>query len=203
MKSMLRAVLAFSFALSPLGCYSASDDHSDPGGNTDSNGGAGGASGSDGGSSAAGSNGGKGGTTSASGGTTSANGGSGDAGDGGSAGSSAGGSSSGNAGSAGTGGSTNACEIDSYTFAVSQTTSSCGFALRDLYDPTIVNVYFSVNGSQQPLCRHADSQGCELSGGYWWAGDEVALCDETCELLDVEGGYFVAVRGCETEFCSY
>ena len=75
--------------------------------------------------------------------------------------------------------------------------------MPDLYDPSVVTIYFTVGGGQQPLCRHADSQGCALSDGYWWAGDEIALCDETCGLLDTEGGSFVAVRGCETEYCSY
>ena len=111
-----------------------------------------------------------------------------------------GGSSAGSAGAGGSsGGSSNECSIDSYTFAVSGTTSSCGFALPDLYDPSIVTIYFSVGGSKQPICRHADSQGCALSDGYWWTGEKIALCDETCALLAVDGGRFFAERGCETE----
>lgn len=191
MKPLLRTAAILSVSLSSsltLGCYSASaNDESDESGTSGGNGGS-----SSGSAGANGSGGGSAGTTS------------GNAGRGGSNSGGSGGSSAGSAGAGGSsGGGPSECSIDSYTFAVSQTTSSCGFALPDLYDPTITTIYFTVGGSQQPICRHADSQGCALSDGYWWTGDEIALCDETCGLLDVEGGSFVAERGCETEYCSY
>jgi hypothetical protein len=208
MKSMFRAPFAIFVALSTFGCYSADGDD-DPGagsaGGREASGGSNGtgASDHDGGSGGLSGGGGRGGTTGSGGSGNAGAGGSTDQGGSGGGTANAGGASAGSSGASGAGGGTDECEIDSYTFAVSGTTSSCGFALRDLYDQSIVNVYFSVDGSQQPLCRHADSQGCALSGGFWWTGTELALCDETCGLLDVEGGFFVAVRGCEADYCSY
>ncbi len=205
MSRMHRVISAVSAALFAFGCYSADND--DEAG-TESTGGTE-AGGSTNGTGASNNDGGSGGVTSGSGqgGTagSSSFGGTGGAADQGGTGGSSGatGAAGSTAGSSGNAGGSNDCAIDSYTFAHSQTTSSCGFPLPDLYDQSVVTVYFTVSGSQQPLCRHADSQGCALSGGYWWAGNEIALCDETCELLDVEGGSFVAVRGCESEFCSY
>jgi hypothetical protein len=65
-----------------------------------------------------------------------------------------------------------------------------------------MNVYYSPSpGVMQKLCR-TDRTSCEQWKGWFFLGDEIGFCDETCSKID-EGpdSAFLVETGCPTTDC--
>ncbi len=76
------------------------------------------------------------------------------------------------------------------------TTSSCSFKVSSAIPRDRVNVLF---GGRR-LCRQG-SNNCTTRGGWFWFGDEVALCDATCLSWEDSGANLVLEAGCPSESC--
>lgn len=87
------------------------------------------------------------------------------------------------------------CQTDLIVLAKAGTTSSCSFPLPASVDPDKVNL---IMGGR--LCEQG-SNNCNPIGGWFWFGDEVALCDETCLAWENSGSNLLLEVGCPTESC--
>jgi hypothetical protein len=78
----------------------------------------------------------------------------------------------------------------------------CSFAIPPELADGDINLVLEVGGSRQTLCWLASSQGCDQGGGWWYSGDEVALCDTTCTaVVETEGARLFLWAGCPNETC--
>jgi hypothetical protein len=76
------------------------------------------------------------------------------------------------------------------------TTSSCSFKVSSAIPRDRVNLTFG--GGR--LCQQG-SNNCTPRGGWFWFGDEVALCDATCLSWEDSGANLVLEAGCPSESC--
>lgn len=136
-----------------------------------------------------------GGSSGGSGGTSADGGG----GDGGSSSSSSGSSSS----TSGSGGTTG-CKGTLTPLVKNGQTSSCSHPLPAgvVVDRDNVNVYYSPGGGVlQKLCQTSRTS-CEQWKGWFFLGEEIAFCDETCSKIDEgPGSVFLVETGCPTTDC--
>ena len=75
------------------------------------------------------------------------------------------------------------------------TTSSCSFKVSSSIAHDRVNL--SIGGR---LCQQG-SNNCTSRGGWFWFGDDVALCDATCIAWENSGANLVLEVGCASESC--
>jgi hypothetical protein len=87
------------------------------------------------------------------------------------------------------------CVTDLIVLARAGTTSSCSFPVPTSVDHDRVNLL--IGGR---LCEQG-SHNCTSRGGWFWIGDEVALCDETCLAWENSGGNLLLEVGCSSESC--
>lgn len=112
------------------------------------------------------------------------------------------GSATGSTGSGTTGGDLPACVTDVVLLAEAFQSSECSFPIPPEHADGALNLVLEIGGSRQTLCWLASSQGCEPSGGWWYAGDELALCDATCTaVVETEGAKLYLWAGCPGETC--
>jgi len=76
------------------------------------------------------------------------------------------------------------------------TTSSCSFPVSGAIPRDRVNLVY---GGHR-LCQQG-SNNCTPWGGWFWFGDEVALCDATCLSWEDSGANLVLEAGCPSESC--
>jgi hypothetical protein len=76
------------------------------------------------------------------------------------------------------------------------TTSSCSFKVPVSIPHDRVNLL--LGGGR--LCRQG-SNNCTPRGGWFWFGDEVALCDATCLSWEASRANLVLEAGCASESC--
>jgi hypothetical protein len=88
-----------------------------------------------------------------------------------------------------------ACTTQSAILARAGTTSSCSFKVAASVDHDRVNL--SIGGR---LCQQG-SNNCTPRGGWFWIGDEVALCDDTCLAWENTGANLILEVGCPSESC--
>lgn len=84
-----------------------------------------------------------------------------------------------------------------------RTTSACSFAIPAPYDKFKVNV-FIVSGGKKLVCPRADGGSCDGAGGpggWFWAGEKIALCDASCIEFGDGAGQLVAEVGCPRLTC--
>jgi len=94
--------------------------------------------------------------------------------------------------------------IDSGTACLTQridlgrggTTSSCSFKVSATIPRDQVNL--SLGGSR--LCEQG-SNNCTSRGGWFWFGDDVALCDATCLVWENSRTILFLEVGCQSESC--
>lgn len=82
-------------------------------------------------------------------------------------------------------------------------TSACSFAIPAPYDKFKVNV-FIVSGGKKLVCPRADGGSCDGAGGpggWFWAGEKIALCDASCIEFGDGAGQLVAELGCPRLTC--
>ncbi len=87
------------------------------------------------------------------------------------------------------------CQPQLIFLAQAGTTSACSFPVPATVDHNQVNVLM---GGE--LCRQG-SNNCGPQGGWFWIGNEVALCDDTCLAWDNSGGKLYLEVGCPSESC--
>jgi hypothetical protein len=75
------------------------------------------------------------------------------------------------------------------------TTSSCSFKVAASVPRERVNLTFGGR-----LCEQG-SNNCTPRGGWFWFGDEVALCDATCLVWENSGANLILEVGCPSESC--
>jgi hypothetical protein len=76
------------------------------------------------------------------------------------------------------------------------TTSSCSFKIPASIPRDQVNVL--IGGGR--LCEQG-SNNCTMRGGWFWFGDEVALCDDTCLVWENTRSNLIVEVGCASESC--
>ena len=81
-------------------------------------------------------------------------------------------------------------------------TSSCSHPVPVTYDPNMINVYYSSSpGVTEKLCQTSRTS-CEQWKGWFFIGEEIAFCDETCAKIDAsEQAEFLIETGCPTVDC--
>ena len=77
------------------------------------------------------------------------------------------------------------------------TTSSCSFKISASIPRDQVNVL--IGGGR--LCQQG-SNNCSPKGGWFWFGDEIALCDATCLVWENSRNNLVVEVGCASQYCS-
>jgi hypothetical protein len=87
------------------------------------------------------------------------------------------------------------CTTQTMVLARAGTTSSCSFKVSASIAHDRVNL--SIGGR---LCQQG-SNNCTARGGWFWFGDEVALCDDTCVAWEASGANLVLEVGCPSESC--
>lgn len=139
-------------------------------------------------------------TGTSSGGSTADGGGGGGSSSSSSGGSSSGGSSSGEAGASSSG--TSGCKGTLTILVTNGQTSSCSHPIPAGVDRDNLNVYYSPGGGVlQKLCQTSRTS-CQQWKGWFFLGEEIAFCDETCSKID-EGpdSSFLIETGCPTTDC--
>ena len=94
------------------------------------------------------------------------------------------------------------CVTNTVVLADSGQSSACAFDIPVPYDAGKINVFISTGiGGGQTVCARA-SANCGELGGWFWFGDQIALCDATCVALEQSGtGMLIAELGCDTDPC--
>ena len=87
------------------------------------------------------------------------------------------------------------CTTQTIVLGRGGTTSSCSFAVPAGVARDRVNL--SIGGR---LCRQG-SNNCTSRGGWFWFGDDVALCDDTCIAWEASGANLILEVGCPSESC--
>ena len=87
------------------------------------------------------------------------------------------------------------CQTDLILLALPGTTSACSFPVPASVDHDLVNVLMGGR-----LCEQG-SHNCNPMGGWFWIGDEVALCDDTCLAWENSGAKLYLEVGCASESC--
>jgi len=87
------------------------------------------------------------------------------------------------------------CQTDLILLATAGSTSSCSFAVPANVDHDLINVLMGGK-----LCEQG-SHNCSSKGGWFWSGDEVALCDDTCLSWENSGAKLYLQVGCPSESC--
>jgi len=96
------------------------------------------------------------------------------------------------------------CHVITQSIAQSGATSSCGFDILPAWDGFLLNVVISPRPQvYETICRVGGSGSCADSRGWFTSGDQVALCDETCDRFHAygAGGLLLARVGCQSSFC--
>jgi hypothetical protein len=75
------------------------------------------------------------------------------------------------------------------------TTSACSFKVSSTIPRDRVNL-----GIGGRLCQQG-SNNCTSRGGWFWFGDDVALCDATCIAWEESGANLILEVGCPSESC--
>ena len=88
------------------------------------------------------------------------------------------------------------CTTQTVVLGRGGTTSSCSFKVSSAIPRDRVNLTF---GGRR-LCQQG-SNNCTPRGGWFWFGDEVALCDDTCLSWEASGANLVLEAGCASESC--
>ncbi len=89
-----------------------------------------------------------------------------------------------------------ACNTQTVILGRGGTTSSCSFKVSSTIPRDRVNLVF---GGRR-LCQQG-SNNCTPRGGWFWFGDEVALCDATCLSWEDSGANLILEAGCPSESC--
>jgi hypothetical protein len=87
------------------------------------------------------------------------------------------------------------CVTQTVVLARGGTTSACSFKVSSSIAHDRVNL--SIGGR---LCQQG-SNNCTSRGGWFWFGDEVALCDDTCLAWEASGANLTLEVGCASESC--
>jgi hypothetical protein len=87
------------------------------------------------------------------------------------------------------------CTTQTVVLARGGTTSACSFKVSSSLPKDRVNLSFGGR-----LCQQG-SNNCTQRGGWFWFGDEVALCDDTCLAWEASGANLVLEVGCASESC--
>lgn len=87
------------------------------------------------------------------------------------------------------------CTTQTMVLARGGTTSACSFKVSASIARDRVNL--SIGGR---LCQQG-SNNCTARGGWFWFGDDVALCDDTCLAWEASGANLVLEVGCPSESC--
>jgi hypothetical protein len=87
------------------------------------------------------------------------------------------------------------CVTQTTILARGGTTSACSFKVPTSIPRDRVNL--SIGGR---LCRQG-SNNCTSRGGWFWFGDDVALCDATCIAWENSGANLILEVGCPSESC--
>jgi hypothetical protein len=87
------------------------------------------------------------------------------------------------------------CVTQTVVLARGGTTSACSFKVAASVPRDQVNL--SIGGR---LCQQG-SNNCTSRGGWFWFGDEVALCDATCLAWEASGANLLLEVGCPSESC--
>jgi hypothetical protein len=87
------------------------------------------------------------------------------------------------------------CSTQTMVLARGGTTSACSFKVSASIPRDRVNL--SIGGR---LCQQG-SNNCTSRGGWFWFGDEVALCDDTCIAWENSGANLILEVGCPSESC--
>src|SRR5262245_33446722 len=87
------------------------------------------------------------------------------------------------------------CTTQTIILARGGTTSSCSFPVPSSVPRDQVNL--SIGGR---LCQQG-SNNCTARGGWFWFGNEVALCDDTCIAWENSGANLILEVGCPSESC--
>jgi hypothetical protein len=87
------------------------------------------------------------------------------------------------------------CVTQTVILARAGTTSSCSFEVSSSIARDQVNL--AIGGR---LCQQG-SNNCTARGGWFWFGDEVALCDDTCLAWEASGANLLLEVGCPSESC--
>jgi hypothetical protein len=88
------------------------------------------------------------------------------------------------------------CATQMIVLARAGTTSSCSFKVPSSIPRDRVNLSYA----GRRLCQQG-SNNCTSRGGWFWFGDEVALCDATCLSWEDTGANLVLEAGCPSESC--
>jgi hypothetical protein len=88
------------------------------------------------------------------------------------------------------------CKTQTIILGRGGTTSSCSFKVPSSISKDQVNLTFSAGG----LCEQG-SNNCTPRGGWFWFGDEVALCDATCLSWENSRANLILEVGCASESC--
>jgi len=87
------------------------------------------------------------------------------------------------------------CTTQTIVLARGGTTSACSFKVSSSIPRDRVNLAFGGR-----LCQQG-SNNCTSRGGWFWFGDEVALCDATCLAWEASGANLILEVGCASESC--
>jgi hypothetical protein len=105
----------------------------------------------------------------------------------------------------GAGGGVPACVTDIVLLAEAGQSRECAFSLPAEYLDSDINLVIELQASPQVICWRASSQGCDIGGfpgGWWYSGDQVALCDSTCTtVVETEGAKLYLWVGCPNDTC--
>jgi len=81
-------------------------------------------------------------------------------------------------------------------------TSACSFDLTEAHTNEQVNLAIVTGDTRSGVCSVSFSTKCGPRGGWYWAGEKLALCDATCAAFGGGTGQLVAELGCKTYHCS-